>query len=114
MRRSRFTERQVVSILKEADAGASVKDIYRRHGISSATWYQWNSKYGGMSTSELNRTKELDAELGQMKRMYANLALENRELKVLPHPAHRGDKARRRTGALAPGPTCRTGPPDPG
>ena len=60
----------LLSILKEADAGASVKDICRRHGISPATWYQWKSKYGGMGASELKRTKELEAELGQMKRMY--------------------------------------------
>ena len=83
MRRSRFTETQVVSILKETEAGASVKDICRRHGISSATWYQWKSSYGGMGASELKRTMELEAELGQMKRMYADLSLENWALKDL-------------------------------
>ena len=83
MKRSRFTETQIVSVSKEADAGASMKDICRRHGISPATWYQWKSKYGGMGASELKRTKELEAELGQMKRMYADLALENRALKDL-------------------------------
>lgn len=83
MKRSRFTEPQIAAILKEADAGAAVKDICRRHGISQATWYQWKSKYGGMSASELKRLKETEAELGQLKRMYADLALENRALKDL-------------------------------
>ena len=83
MKGSRFTETQVVSILKEADAGASVKEICRRHGISPATWHPCKSKCGGMGASELKRTKELEAELRQMKRIYADLALENRALKDL-------------------------------
>ena len=81
MRRSRFTETQIISILKEADAGAKVKDICRRHGISDATYYNWKSKYGGMSASDLKRMKEMEYELTQYKRMYAELAHENYALK---------------------------------
>ena len=81
MKRSRFTETQIVSILKEADAGAKVKDVCRRHGISDATYYNWKSKYGGMSASDLKRLKEAERELGQYKRMYAELAHENYALK---------------------------------
>ena len=83
MKGSRFTENPIVSILKEADAGARVKDICRRHGISDATYYNWESKYGGMSASELKRLKETEAELSQHKWMYAELAHENYALKDL-------------------------------
>jgi putative transposase len=83
MKNSRFTESQIVSILKEADAGTKVKDICRRHGISDATYYNWKSKYGGMSASELKRLKETEAELSQYKKMYAELARENYALKDL-------------------------------
>ena len=81
MKRSRFTETQIVSILKEADAGVQVKEVCRKHGISEATYYSWKSKYGGMEASDLKRMKELERELGQLKRMYADMALENRSLK---------------------------------
>jgi len=81
MKRSRFTETQIISILKEADAGAKVKDVCRRHGISDATYYNWKSKYGGMSASDLKRMKEMERELTQYKRMYAELAHENIALK---------------------------------
>ena len=83
MKKSRFTESQIVSILKEADAGRKVADICRKHGISEATYYHWKSRYGGLSISELKRVKEMEAELSQLKRMYANLALENQAMKDL-------------------------------
>ena len=83
MKRSRFTEAQIVSILKEADAGAKVKDLCRKHGISDATYYNWKSKYGGMEASDLKRMKELEGELSQYKRMYAELARENDAMRNL-------------------------------
>ena len=81
MKKSRFTESQIVSILKEADGGVQIKDICRKHGISDATYYNWKSKYGGMDSSDLKWMKEMERELSQFKRMYADLALENRALK---------------------------------
>ena len=77
MKKSRFTETQIVSILKLADAGLPVKEVCRKHGISEPTYYNWKSKYGGMEASDLKRTKELEAELSKLNRMYADLALEN-------------------------------------
>ena len=83
MKGSRFTETQNVSILKEADAGMQVKEVCRKHGISEPTYYSWKSKYGGMQASDLKRMKEIERELSQLKRMYADLALENHALKDL-------------------------------
>ena len=83
MKKSRFTETQIISILQEADAGMKVQELCRTHGISPATYYNWKSKYGGMSASELKRTKELEAENSKLKRMYADLSLENEALKEL-------------------------------
>ena len=67
----------------EADAGVKVQDICRKHGISPATFHRWKSKYGGMDASELRRVKELEAENSKLKRMYADLSLENDALKNL-------------------------------
>ncbi len=83
MKMTRFTETQIVSMLKEADAGMKVEDLCRKHGISSATYYNWKKKYGGMEAAEIKRLKELEEENAKLKRMYADMALENTALKDL-------------------------------
>ena len=83
MKGSRFSETQIISILKETEAGMLVKDVCRKHGISDATYYNWKSKYVGMAASDLKRMKEMEAELSRLKRMYADMALENHALKDL-------------------------------
>ena len=83
MRKSRFSESQIVAILKEADAGMKVQELCRKHGISDATYYKWKSKCGGMEASDLKRVRELEAENAKLKRMYADLALENTAMKDL-------------------------------
>jgi len=81
MRGSRFSETQVIHILKEVEGGRVVKDVCREYGVSDATFYNWRSRYGGMELSDVKRLKELDQENRQLKHMFAELSLENRALK---------------------------------
>lgn len=83
MKKSRFTENQIIKIISEQDTGKKVQDICREYGISQPTYYNWKSKYGGMSANQLKKMKEQEAELAQFKRMYADLAFENNALKNL-------------------------------
>ena len=83
MKKSKFGDTQIVSILKEAEAGMPVKEVCRQHQISSACYYKWKSKFGGLSVSELRRNRELEAENSKLKRMYAEMAMENHALKDL-------------------------------
>lgn len=83
MKKSRFSETQIVSVLKEADAGLKVEEICRKHGISPATFYNWKSKYGGLEASNDKRMKELEEENAKLKRMLADMSLENHALKEL-------------------------------
>ena len=83
MKRSKFSESQIFSILKEAEKGMKVDDICRTHGISNATFYNWRSKYGGMDVSMLKQYKELEAENAKLKRMYAEAAMDNETLKEI-------------------------------
>ena len=81
MRKSRYTETQIVKILKEVEGGRQVKEICREYGISDATYYNWKSKYGGMDASDIRKLKELEDENRRLKQMYANLSLEHEALK---------------------------------
>ena len=81
MKKSRFTETQIVKILKEVESGRLVKEVCRVYGISEATYYNWKSKYGGMQASDIKRLKELEDENRRLKQMYAELCLDNRILK---------------------------------
>ena len=81
MKKSKFSESQIVKILQEAEGGIPVEELSRQHGFSKATFYKWKAKYGGMSVSELKRLKELEEENRRLKQMYANLRLEQEVLK---------------------------------
>jgi len=83
MKKSKFTESQIIGILKHQETGKSVADICRENGISQPTFYQWKSKYSGMDVPQLKRVKELEAEVASYKKIVAELTLDNRILKDL-------------------------------
>jgi putative transposase len=83
MKRSRFTEEQIVAILKEHELGAKAADLARKHGISEATLYNWKAKYGGMTVSETKRLKTLEDENSKLKKLLADAMLDNAALKEL-------------------------------
>lgn len=83
MKKTRFTESQIVSALKKQEAGISTKEISRELGISEATFYNWKSKYGGMEASDVKRLKDLEEENIRLKKMYADVSMDNQILKEL-------------------------------
>ena len=83
MKRSRFTEEQIIGILREQEAGVPVADLCRKHGLSSPTFYKWKAKYGGLDVSEARRLKALEDENAKLKRMLAESMLDNVALKDL-------------------------------
>ena len=80
MKKSRYTETQIVKILKEVEGGRRVNEVCREYGVAEATYYNWKSKYGGMEASDVKRLKELEDENRRLKQMYAELSLDHRIL----------------------------------
>jgi putative transposase len=83
MRRKRFKEEQIIAILKEADSGIKVLDLCRKYGMSDATYYNWKAKYGGMTVSDARRLKALEEENRRLKKLVADLSLDNQMLKEI-------------------------------
>jgi len=81
MKQKRFTEEQIIKALKEVDGGAEVRDVCRRLGVSEQSFYRWRRKYGGLEVSEAKRLRELETENGRLKRMVADLMLDNQILR---------------------------------
>jgi putative transposase len=85
MKKKRFTEEQIIAVLKESEAGAATKELCRKHGISEPTFYNWKAKYAGMTVSEARRLKELEQENAKLKRLLAEAELDKAALKDLLH-----------------------------
>ena len=83
MKRKRFTEEQIIGVLKEHEAGASVPDLSRRHGVAENTIYRWKAKFGGMEVSEAKRLRDLEGENAKLKRLLAESMLDNAALKEI-------------------------------
>ena len=81
MRKKRFTEHQIIKVLKQVEGGRSASEVCREYGISQGTYYNWKAKYGGMEASDIKRLKDLEAENRKLKQMFANLSLEHEALK---------------------------------
>ena len=108
MKRSRFTEEQIVAILREQEAGMATAELCRKHGVSSATFYKWKAKYGGLNVSEARRLKLLEGENAKLKKLLAEAMLDNAMLKDLT--AKNGDARRQTRGRGSPVPEIRGEP----
>ena len=95
MKKTRYSESQIIKVLKEVEGGRTVKAVCREYGVAEGTYYTWKSKYGGMEVADLKRLKELEEENRRLKQMYADLSLDH---KVLKDIVEKSSKARRTTG----------------
>lgn len=95
MKKTRYTEAQIVKALKEVEGGRDVKDMCREYEISEATYYNWRSKYGGMEASDIKKLKDLEAENQKLKQMYAELSLDNKALKEIVEKSCKASNAQR-------------------
>jgi len=83
MKKTRYSEEQIIGVLKEAEAGIPITELCRKYGISDATYYNWKGKYGGMTTSEMRRLRQLEDENRRLKQLVADLTLDNQALKAV-------------------------------